>query len=67
MPVIRRPLVVLLALALLAGLLASAPAAQGQSTTIYVAPNGSDDNPGTRACYARSRPPSSRRTVRVAG
>lgn len=53
MPVIRRPrrrsLVVLVALALLAGVLASAPAAQAQSTTIYVAPNGSDDNPGTRA------------------
>lgn len=53
MPVFRRPrrrsLVVLVALALLAGVLASAPAAQGQSTTIYVAPSGSDDNPGTRA------------------
>lgn len=53
MPVFRRPrrrsLVVLLALALLAGLFATAPAAQAQSTTIFVAPNGSDDNPGTRA------------------
>lgn len=45
----RRSLLVVLALAMLAGLLATAAPAQGQSTRIFVAPNGSDDNPGTRA------------------